>query len=70
MLLLWAEFRDPRFHRAPLGSSAPQAGVQHILVLIPLLWAASARASPLAFPDFSLTQNGQNYAHIFETGME
>lgn len=59
MLLLWAELRDRGFYCAPLGSGAPQAGVQHILVLIRLLWAASARASPVTFPDFPLCGMGR-----------
>lgn len=46
-------------HRAPLGSGASQAEVPHILVLIPLPRAASARRSTLTLPDFPVCRTGR-----------
>lgn len=60
ILLFWEDFSGTLVYAdwAPLGSDAPDAGIQHTLVLIPHLWASWAPAS-LIFLDFPLCKMGR-----------
>lgn len=70
ILLFWEDFSGTLVYAgwAPLGNDAPDAGIQHTLVIIPHLWAPWAPAS-LNFSRFSFMRNGKSYAYIFEIGI-